>query len=556
MLLFGGDAMASNRSRYWWVGNWLFVVSVVLTLCPLGRASLAREKPIKPDKHERRRLKALQKEMESPYKKWLEEEVPYIISDEEKAAFKKLSTDEEREQFIESFWDRRNPNPGNPENEFKEEYYRRIAYANEHYSSGVPGWRTDRGRVYIMYGPPDEIDPHPSGGTYDRPPEEGGGTTAAFPFEQWRYRYIEGIGENVVLEFVDPTMTGEYHLAYDPGEKDALAHVPGVGPTQLEAMNMGSKRDRFTNTDGTTLGQPLGIREDEFSRLDRYYRIFKAANVKYGDLRAVVTSRISAQLLPFDVREDFIRVTEESVLMPVTLQVANRDLEFVDKNGVMHAALDIFGQITSLGGRTINTFGDSVALDVPKGEFERFSQSTSAYQKSMPLRPGLYKLTVVLKDTQSGRAGSLEVGTKVPAYLDDQLSSSSLMLADVVQPSPTRQVGSGPFVIGGMKVRPSATRVFTRNQDLGLYMQVYNLGIDPATHRPSAEVHYDIVKDGKTVVSKDQGMAQMTNPSQQLTLAETLPLKSLEPGRYTVVIRIRDNVRKQTVTPTETFELR
>jgi len=548
--------MASNRSRYWWVGNWLFVVSVVLTLCPLGRASLAREKPIKPDKHERRRLKALQKEMESPYKKWLEEEVPYIISDEEKAAFKKLSTDEEREQFIESFWDRRNPNPGNPENEFKEEYYRRIAYANEHYSSGVPGWRTERGRVYIMYGPPDEIDPHPSGGTYDRPPEEGGGTTAAFPFEQWRYRYIEGIGENVVLEFVDPTMTGEYHLAYDPGEKDALAHVPGVGPTQLEAMNMGSKRDRFTNTDGTTLGQPLGIREDEFSRLDRYYRIFKAANVKYGDLRAVVTSRISAQLLPFDVREDFIRVTEESVLMPVTLQVANRDLEFVDKNGVMHAALDIFGQITSLGGRTINTFGDSVALDVPKGEFERFSQSTSAYQKSMPLRPELYKLTVVLKDTQSGRAGSLEVGTKVPAYLDDQLSSSSLILADVVQPSPTRQVGSGPFVIGGMKVRPSATRVFTRNQDLGLYMQVYNLGIDPATHRPSAEVHYDIVKDGKTVVSKDQGMAQMTNPSQQLALAETLPLKSLEPGRYTVVIRIRDNVRKQTVTPTETFELR
>ena len=548
--------MASNRSRYWWVGNWLFVVSVVLTLCPLGRASLAREKPIKPDKHERRRLKALQKEMESPYKKWLEEEVPYIISDEEKAAFKKLSTDEEREQFIESFWDRRNPNPGNPENEFKEEYYRRIAYANEHYSSGVPGWRTDRGRVYIMYGPPDEIDPHPSGGTYDRPPEEGGGTTAAFPFEQWRYRYIEGIGENVVLEFVDPTMTGEYHLAYDPGEKDALAHVPGVGPTQLEAMNMGSKRDRFTNTDGTTLGQPLGIREDEFSRLDRYYRIFKAPNVKYNDLRAVVTSRISAQLLPFDVREDFIRVTEESVLMPVTLQVANRDLEFADKNGVMHAALEIFGQVTSLGGRTVSTFGDSVALDVPKGEFERFSGSTSAYQKSIPLRPGLYKLTVVLKDTQSGRAGSLEVGTKVPAYLDDQLSSSSLILADVVQPLPTRQVGSGPFVIGGMKVRPSATRVFTRNQDLGLYMQVYNLGIDPATHRPSAEVHYDIVKDGKTVVSKDQGMAQMTNPSQQLALAETLPLKSLEPGRYTVVIRIRDNVRKQTVTPTETFELR
>jgi GWxTD domain-containing protein len=538
------------------IGSCLFVAFVGLALCPLGHASVARDKEPKRDKAERRRLKAIQKEMQSPYKKWLEEEVPYIISQEERAAFNKLSTDEEREQFIESFWERRNPDPGSSENEFKEEYYRRIAYANEHYSSGVPGWKTDRGRIYIMYGPPDEIDPHPSGGTYDRPPEEGGGTTSTYPFEQWRYRYIENIGENQVLEFVDPSMTGEYHLAYDPGEKDALSHVPGIGLTQLEAMNMASKRDRFTNTDGTTLGQPVGMREDEFTRLDRYYRIFKGPDVKYNDLRALVTSRLSAQLLPFDVREDFVRVTEESVLMPVTLQVANRDLEFVDTGGVMHATLDIFGQITSLGGRIVGSFRDSVALDVPKGEFEHFGRLTSAYQKSLPLRPGLYKLTVVLKDTQSGRAGSLEVGTRVPLYLDDQLSSSSLILADVVQPLPSRQVGSGPFVIGGMKVRPSVTRIFTRNQNLGLYLQVYNLGIDPETHRPSVEVHYDIVKDGTTIVSKDQKTAQVMAASQQLILAETLPLKSLQPGKYTVAIRVRDNVRKQTVTPSETFELR
>jgi len=99
----------------------------------------------KPDKQEKRRQKAAQKEMESAYKSWLDEEVPYIITAEEKAAFKKLTTDDEREAFIENFWERRNPNPGSPENEFKEEYYRRIAYANEHYASGIPGWRTDRG---------------------------------------------------------------------------------------------------------------------------------------------------------------------------------------------------------------------------------------------------------------------------------------------------------------------------------------------------------------------------------------------------------------------------
>ncbi len=548
--------MTFKKPWYGWVGAWLFAALVALTLCPLGRASLTGEQGAKPDRQDRRRLRALQREMESAYRKWVEEEVPYIISDEERSAFKKLTTDEEREQFIESFWDRRNPDPGSAENEFKEEYYRRIAYANEHYASGVPGWKTDRGRIYIMYGPPDEIDPHPSGGSYQRPPEEGGGETQTYPFEQWRYRYITNIGENVVLEFVDSSQSGEYHLAYDPGEKDALTHVPGVGLTQLEAMNLSSKSSRFTNTDGTTLGQPLGMREDEFSRLDRYYRIFKAPDVKYNDLKAIVTSKLSADLLPFDVREDFIRVTEESVLVPVTLQVANRDLEFVDKNGVMHAALDIFGQITSLGGRVVSRFEDSVAVDVPKGEFQRLRDSTSAYQKSVPLRPGLYKLTVVLKDAQSGHAGSLEVGTKVPHYLDDQLSNSSLILADVVQPLPSRQVGSGPFVIGGMKVRPSVTRTFTRKQTLGVYLQVYNLGIDPATHRPSAEVRYDITKGGKTMVSGERGTAQMANAAQQIVLAERLSLESLEPGKYTVTIRVKDNVRKQTVTPSETFELR
>src|SRR5213595_1982792 len=192
--------------------------------------------------------------MESPYKKWLDEEVPYIITSEERASFRKLSTDDEREQFIEAFWERRNPSPGSPENEFKEEYYRRIAYANEHYASGIPGWKTDRGRIYIMYGPADEIDSHPSGGTYERPPEEGGGETATFPFEKWRYRYIEDVGSDIIIEFVDPTMSGEYRMTMDPSEKDALLYVPGAGLTLMEQLGLADKTDRFNRTDGTHLG--------------------------------------------------------------------------------------------------------------------------------------------------------------------------------------------------------------------------------------------------------------------------------------------------------------
>ncbi len=509
-------------------------------------------------KEEKRRQKALRKEMTSAYDKWIKQEVPYIISGEERDAFKKLTTDEEREQFIEQFWERRNPNPGSPENEFREEYYRRIAYANERYASGIPGWKTDRGRIYIMYGPPDEIESHPSGGTYIRPPEEGGGETSTYPFEKWRYRYIEGIGSDINLEFVDPTMTGEYRMTMDPGEKDALLHVPGAGLTQLEQMGMASKADRFTRTDGMTTGQSLGgtpERFNEFSRLDLYARIFKPPSVKFNDLRAVVTSRLTAQLLPFEVRTDFIRVTEESVLTPVTVQVANRDLQFENKEGVMHSVLDVFGQVSSLSGRIVSTFEDAVALDVPGNDFERYVNRKSVYQKVLPLRPGRYKVSVVVKDDINGNMGSMEMGIQVPRFEDETLSNSSLILADLIQPLPTNQVGTGPFVIGGTKVRPSVNKSFTRDQNLGIYMQVYNLGLDPQTHKPSAEINYEIVKDGKTLLSQKEDVATLTHAAQQITLQKTMPLESLEPGKYTVHIKVTDNVTKQSVSPVASFEL-
>jgi GWxTD domain-containing protein len=531
-------------------------LAVVSLFTPPLHASSPKEKLTK---EEKRREKAIQKEMESPYKKWLSEEVPYIITNEERAAFKKLTTDDEREQFIEAFWERRNPNPGSPENEFKEEYYRRIAYANEHFASGIPGWKTDRGRIYIMYGPADEVDSHPSGGTYVRPPEEGGGETATYPFEQWRYRYIDGIGTNIILEFVDPTMTGEYHLTIDPGEKDALLHVPNAGLTELESLGMASKADRFTRTDGMTLGKSLGGEPEsmnEFTRLDLYSKIFKPPEVKFKDLKAVVTSRLSTQLLPFDVRTDFIRVTDESVLTPITIQVANRDLQFQNKDGVMHGVMDIFAQITTPSGRYVNTIEESVVLDVPEHDFESYVNHRSVYQKAVPLRPGLYKLSVVVKDDLNGHMGSMEQGIRVPHFAEDKLASSSLILADLIQQLPTSQVGSGMFVIGGTKVRPSVNRTFTRDQNLGIYMQVYNLGVDPKTHKPSGEVEYDIMKDGKPVVTKTEPTGQIPNASQQVTLEKVMPLKSLEPGKYTVQIKVTDNLKNQTVSPTEAFELR
>jgi GWxTD domain-containing protein len=518
------------------------------------------QKSEKATKDEKRRQKAIQKEMESAYGKWIKEEVPYIITDEERAAFRKLSTDDEREQFIEQFWERRNPNPNSLENEFKEEYYRRIAYSNERYASGFPGWKTDRGRIYIMYGPPDETESHPSGGSYQRTPEEGGGETSTYPFETWRYRYIDGIGQNIILEFVDPSMTGEYRLTMDPSEKDALMHVPGAGLTMYEQMGMSDKSQRFLrgNMNNESMGHGASgslASMNQFDRLDLYARIFKPPSVKFNDLKASVTSRVSAQLLPFDVRTDFIRVTEDSVLTPITIQISNRELHFDNKGGVMHAVLDIFGEVTTPSGRRAASFEDALALDVPENDFQRYVDRKSVYQKVVPLRPGLYKLSVVLKDDIDGNMGSVDLSFRVPRIDEEQLGNSSLILADLIQPLPTSQVGTGPFVIGGTKVRPSVKHQFTRDQNLGIYMQVYNLGIDPTTHKPVADVNYEITRDGKSLLNHKEDVAKMANASQQITLQKTMPLKALLPGKYTVQIVVKDNVKNQTLSPLVTFEL-
>src|SRR5580658_3358730 len=228
------------------------------------------------EKQRQKNQRGLKQELSKTYKKWLEEDVVYIITDEERAAFKQLSNDEERDNFIEAFWQRRDPTPDTEENEYKEEHYQRIAYANEHFAAGVPGWKTDRGRMYIVFGKPDEIDSHPSGGTYERPMEEGGGETSTFPFEDWRYRYIEGIGQEVIMEFVDTCMCGEYHMTLDRSEKDALLMTPNAGLTLYEQMGMSSKAQRFSGNGMERLGlgpDSASQQTKEFDRLEQFAKL-------------------------------------------------------------------------------------------------------------------------------------------------------------------------------------------------------------------------------------------------------------------------------------------
>jgi GWxTD domain-containing protein len=518
------------------------------------------------DKQKKANAKALKQELGSTYKKWLNEDVRWIITPEELSAFKQLSNDEERDQFIEQFWLRRDPTPDTVENEYKEEHYRRIAYANEHFAAGKPGWMTDRGRIYIVFGPADEIEAHPSGGQYNRPIEEGGGETSTYPFETWRYRYIEGLGshsQEVMIEFVDTCMCNDYHMTIDANEKDALLHTPNAGLTMYEQMGLTNKADRIAGITNSTLGPNSGMdTTKQFDKIEQWALLNTAPKVKFKDLEEVVSHKINVNLMPFDIQTDFVKVTGDTVLVPVTIQVKNKDITFVSKDGIQRGTVNIFGRVTGLTGKVAQTFEDTVQKDVPNELLEKTQGQSSLYWKAIPLRPGRYRFDVVVKDVNGDRVGTWSHGVVVPEYNEDKLASSSMILADHMEKVPAKSVGSGNFVIGQTKFAyphlvpaNGSPASFKRDQRMNMWMQVYNLQADDKTKRPSAKIEYEIINmaNNQAVLHSSESTDSMGNVGDQMTLEKSLALSGFQPGVYRLTVKVDDNVSKQQIAPSVRF---
>ncbi len=531
----------------------------------------AQQNPLKrklSDKEIRAQQKALRQELKGPYKKWLDQDVRWIITDQERRAFMGLSNDEERDAFIEQFWRRRNPDPQSPDNSYREEVYRRIAYANEHFAAGKPGWMTDRGHMYIAWGPPTSIDAHPSGGQYDRPMEEGGGQTQTFPFETWNYKHLDGIGDNVEIEFVDSCMCGDYHMTLNRAEKDALLHVPGGGPTLWEEMGQAKKADRFRGGLEQLGSGPMASMQGskEFDRLDMYAKLQAAPLIKFKDLDEFITSHkvLTGPFFPFDVRTDFVRVTDDTVLVPITLQIRNRDITYNTKDGVSRGVVNILGRVSTITGRIAQTFEDTVEVDEPAELLPKTLDSRSVYWKALPLRPGHYRLDVVIKDVNNpDHIGTYARAFIVPEYDDDKLAASSLILADKMRQVPSKDIGTGKFVIGNTYIRPRVSSAaskpvsFTRSQDLDFWMQVYNLKINPKTKQNEATVQYRVTDMGtnKTLFETTEAAAKLNPNSDQMTLEKSMPLAGLQPGKYQITISVNDGVSKQQLAQSAPFEV-
>lgn len=504
--------------------------------------SVVSAQPTTPSQDPSTKVRKVTKEAAKVYRDWVNKDVDYIITSEERKAFKALQTDEERENFIENFWRRRDPNPDTEENEFREEYYERIAYANEHFTSGIPGWKTDRGRIYITWGKPDSIESHPSGGSYDRPSYEGGGSTTTYPFEIWFYRHLDGVGDGIEIEFVDPTGTGEYRIARNANEKDALAMVPGAGLTTAEQLGLENKADRLT---GGSNARYQREQDSPFRRLEIITNLQRPPQVKYGDLQTNLDSPvIDNNPLDFDLRVDFFRQSDNQVATAFTVQADNKELAFEEIGGLPTARMNIFGRITAVSGKRSGIFEDSVTTNASPAELAEMKDRKSIYQKAITLTPGTYKVDVIVRDVATGNRGIRSIGFTVPKYEPEKLSTSTLILASKLYSTTERDIG-GMFVIGREKVVPNLSGVYKKGQDVGIYMQIYNAGIDQTTLRPAVDVEYVLLKGGKEVLRQKEDWSGLSDSGQRLTLARLLPTGQMPTGDYEIKISVRDRVNTQ-----------
>jgi GWxTD domain-containing protein len=516
---------------------------------PKSSKSAAAQQKELTEQERKERIRSFQREVGKVYRSWLDEDVRYIITPEEERAFKLLGTDEERDSFIEQFWLRRDPTPDTEENEFREEHYRRMQYANEHYAAGVPGWKTDRGHIYIVWGPPDETESHPAGGQYQRQMSEGGGSTSTYPFERWRYRHLEGVGNEVTIEFVDSCNCNDYRISTDGNEKDAMLHSPGGGPTQMG----GDPSSRMMG----------GSTSNQFDAIEQYAKLTAPPPIKFKDLEEKVNTKIRYNLVPFDMRTDLVKITGDTVLVPITIQVNTKDMTFLKKEGIQRAALNIFGRFSTLSGRVATTFEDTVAVDEPSELLEKAMLTKQLYWKAVQLKPGMYKIDVAIKDVNGDRVGTLVRSIRVPEFDDEKLASSTLILADLMERVSTKSVGTGSFVIGDTKVRPrldtsdGKPATFRRDQRLNVWLQVYNLQQDQQTKKTNATITYEIInlQTHQSVLHTDESSAAYGNTGSQLTIEKSMKLANVEPGIYNLKVTVSDGVTKQTITPSARFQV-
>ena len=343
-------------------------------------------------------------------------------------------------------------------------------------------------------------------------------------------------------------------MARDPFEKDALKHTPFYDIDHMARMGVVDGNNEYARL-------PSQLSVADYAMMQNYRDLQMAAlskppQVRFKDLETVIETKLSYNLFPFEFRTDFLKITDNMVLTAVTVATKNKDMTFEQGAGVHKSSVNVFGRITTITGRRVHTFEEPIRQVIPESLFKQSLDRTSLYQTSVPLRSGVYKVELVLKDLQSGNVGTLYRRIRVPRFPEDQLTTSSIILADKIEAVPIYQATAGPFVLGNAKVLPNVTATFHRAVPMGIYVQVYNLSLDKTTHKSSTTIEYILKKDDQEMRRYKEANEKLAGAAQQITLQKLFPLNNLQPGQYSLVVSVTDNLAGRTVSPEAKFTVR
>ncbi len=478
---------------------------------------------------------------EKAAKVWLEEIVPYIITKAEREQFKGLTTSEERVAFIARFWQRRDPTPETPEQEAKLEHYHRLAFANKFFGAGRPGWRTDRGRIYILLGPPDQIDSDPMGRWAHQ-----------YPTEVWIYRDTPHplLPPNMEFAFVDRRLTGDYELSFDLlGDSDATRRterlmdegfLDSMARAEVRAMNLGRPGTWRPATDGLS---------PELERLSELALVSQIPARNLQPLAEEVTARVTFDTSRLEVERliEFYRASDGYICIPVSLRLPYRDFTYLEKDRYYETRFDVLGRILDGEEQVVNESSRQEFFAVPKDQFESYKDKFLLYQLILYAPPGTHELQLVVRDNASNSIRMMETELQVPDF-GDSLSISSVVLADqIVKQDPAPPSGKkDPFTFGEYKVLPNATRTFKAGGTLHLRFEVYNLALDEEG-KNSIEINYVFRREGKDYRKVSSTYPYPTDRLDR-TVISAIPLKVFPPSNYTLVIAVTDQVVGETAT--------
>jgi hypothetical protein len=258
--------------------------------------------------------------------------------------------------------------------------------------------------------------------------------------------------------------------------------------------------------------------------------------------------------LDFDMRIDYFRQSENKVVATFTIQSKNKELTYKDIGGIQTARMNILGKVTQVSGKRSGTFQDVVSTTATADELKEIDFRSSIYQKTVILSSGIYKTEVMVRDVETGKAGVKTIGFTVPKYDTEKLSISTLVLASRLYQTTEKDIG-GRFVIGDKKVIPNLSAEYKQGQEIGIYLQVYNAGIDQTTLRPAVDVEYILSKGGNPISTQTEDWNGLSDPGQRLILAKFLQSETLSKGEYELKIRVQDRVSNQMIEPTARFTI-